>query len=63
MSDDCCAVGDHDATGPFRRVLWIVLAINMGMFLIEVASGLLSGSVALQADALDFLKDSDHLRA
>jgi cation diffusion facilitator family transporter len=58
MSDDCCAVGDHDATGPFRRVLWIVLAINMGMFLIEAASGLLSGSVALQADALDFLKDS-----
>lgn len=58
MSDDCCHVEVHDATGPFRQALRIVLAINFGMFLVEVASGLLSGSVALQADALDFLKDS-----
>lgn len=58
MSDDCCAVGEHDATGPFRRVLYVVLAINIGMFVIEIASGLLSGSASLQADALDFLKDS-----
>ena len=58
MSDDCCTVGEHDATGPFRRVLYVVLAINIGMFVIEIASGLLSGSASLQADALDFLKDS-----
>ena len=41
-----------------RRVLWWVLAINGTMFFVEGAAGLLSGSAALQADALDFLGDS-----
>ncbi len=42
----------------FRRALWIVLAINMAMFGVEMVSGLLAHSVSLQADALDFLGDS-----
>ncbi len=42
----------------YRRVLWTVLAINAAMFLVEGASGLAAGSVALQADALDFLGDA-----
>jgi Co/Zn/Cd efflux system component len=39
-------------------VLWLVIAINGGMFLTETAAGWLAGSVAVQADALDFLGDS-----
>jgi Co/Zn/Cd efflux system component len=42
----------------YRRVLWAVLAINATMFLVEIAAGLAAGSVALQADALDFLGDA-----
>jgi Co/Zn/Cd efflux system component len=42
----------------FRRVLWTVLAINAGMFAVEVVAGLAAGSASLQADALDFLGDA-----
>ena len=42
----------------FRRVLWAVLGINAAMFLLELIFGLAAASVALQADALDFLGDS-----
>lgn len=60
MPDSCC---QHDAPPPsrddgFRRVLWIALAVNAGMFLVEGVSGLLGHSVSLQADALDFLGDA-----
>ncbi len=41
-----------------RRLLWIVLVINAGMFVVEAASGWHAESLALQADALDFLGDS-----
>ncbi len=58
MSHECCSVEEHEPEGAFRRALWVVLVINAAMFLIEAASGLLSGSVALQADALDFLGDA-----
>jgi Co/Zn/Cd efflux system component len=42
----------------YRRVLWIVLAINAGMFLVEIIAGLAAESASLQADALDFLADA-----
>ena len=42
----------------WRRVLWIALIINAGMFLAEMAAGLAAGSSSLQADALDFLGDA-----
>ena len=42
----------------FRRALWSVIAINGVMFMVEVIAGLSAGSMALQADALDFLGDS-----
>lgn len=52
-----CAV--DDAPDPrFRTALWIVLGINLAMFLVEIVSGLFAHSVSLQADALDFLGDS-----
>lgn len=56
----CC---DHnvsfDGSSPaYRRVLWIVIAINAVMFVVEMSAGAASGSTALQADALDFLGDT-----
>ena len=58
----CChdtSCGLDDAPDPhFRRALWIVLAINAAMFIVEIISGLFAHSVSLQADALDFLGDS-----
>lgn len=42
----------------FRQALWVALALNGGMFLVEVAASLLGRSVSLQADSLDFLGDA-----
>jgi Co/Zn/Cd efflux system component len=39
-------------------VLWIALAANVAMFLVEFAASIFSGSSALAADAADFLGDS-----
>ena len=47
-------VGDDPA---FRRALWAVIVINGVMFVVEVIAGVAAGSMALQADALDFLGD------
>ena len=40
------------------KVLWTVLGINGGMFVVELVMGLLVGSVALLADSLDMLGDT-----
>ena len=64
MSDENNACGcsgnpTFDGLDPaYKRVLWVVIAINAAMFLVEMAAGKLAGSQALQADALDFLGDS-----
>ena len=42
----------------YKAVLWIVIVINAGMFVVEILAGKLAGSQALQADALDFLGDA-----
>lgn len=61
MAGGCC--GGCEAPSPkqdqsWRRVLWIALAINAGMFLVEIGVGLVAHSASLKADALDFLGDS-----
>ncbi|MBJ7532965.1 cation transporter [Rhodomicrobium vannielii ATCC 17100] len=65
MADDCgggCGCKGNpsfDGVDPgYRRVLWLVIAINAVMFLVEMVAGHLAGSQALQADALDFLGDT-----
>ena len=63
MSDSCCSTSPPASDGAnndpgWRRILWIALAVNLAMFVIEIAAGALSGSRALQADALDFLGDA-----
>lgn len=42
----------------YKRVLWVVIGINAVMFAIEIGAGMLAGSQALKADALDFLADT-----
>jgi Co/Zn/Cd efflux system component len=56
--DDCHNDDPHRGNPAYRRVLWIVLAINAVMFAVEIAAGLAAGSASLQADALDFLGDA-----
>ena len=60
MAHSCCThAATFDGVSPdYRRRLWLVIAINAGMFVLEMAAGALAGSQALQADALDFLADS-----
>src|SRR5262249_37526628 len=55
---DCHNDDPHRGNPAYRRVLWIVLAINAVMFAIEIAAGLAAGSGSLQADGLDFLGDA-----
>lgn len=42
----------------YRRVLLVVIVLNATMFVVEMSSGLMARSMALKADALDFLGDS-----
>lgn len=44
-------------TPAYRRALWIVVLLNLGYGLVEIVGGFLSGSQAVEADALDFLGD------
>ena len=56
----CC--GDNDkfdgVSDEYKRRLWIVIALNATMFVVEMTAGHLAKSQALQADALDFFGDA-----
>ena len=60
MSASCCGQDAQfdGVSAAFKRALWIVIAINGAMFIVEMAAGAFAGSKALQADALDFLGDT-----
>ena len=49
---------DAETSRAYRRVLWFALVVNGAMFAAEMAGAFFSRSVALQADALDFLGDA-----
>ncbi|SMX45574.1 cation transporter [Octadecabacter ascidiaceicola] len=56
----CCG---HDAkfegvSDEYKRRLWIVIALNAIMFVVEMSAGHAAKSQALQADALDFAGDA-----
>ena len=55
-SDAALASSNNDPV--FRRVLWIALIVNGGMFVVEIIASQLGGSMSLQADALDFFGDA-----
>ncbi|MCF8366520.1 MAG: cation diffusion facilitator family transporter [Bacteroidales bacterium] len=48
----------EDAGQNQRKILWWVLAINFGFFIIEFTTGFISRSMGLVADSLDMLADS-----
>lgn len=56
--DACCPAPSPSTSPAYRRVLWIALAVNAAMFLVEVVAGVAAESVSLQADALDFFGDA-----
>jgi Co/Zn/Cd efflux system component len=60
MACSSCAADKGGPTNSpaWRRALWVALAVNALMFAAELAAGILGGSKALQADALDFLGDA-----
>jgi Co/Zn/Cd efflux system component len=63
MSAHCC---DHDTPkvdtivnlARYRKILWIALIVNAGMFLVELGAGFQAGSLSLLADAVDFAGDA-----
>ncbi|MHA1564421.1 MAG: cation transporter [Alphaproteobacteria bacterium] len=55
----CCPPPQFDGvSAAYKRVLWIVIAINASMFVVEISAGATAHSAALWADALDFLGDT-----
>lgn len=60
MAGNCCNHGCSSAATSrrYRRILWIALLVNLGMFLVEIGAGLRSGSVSLLSDSLDFFGDA-----
>ena len=60
MSDNCCEPiqNQHGWDCRYRQILWVILLINASMFVVEIISGVYSGSQALLADALDFFSDA-----
>jgi Co/Zn/Cd efflux system component len=56
--DDGCSPSASKPDTRYRRILWVALGINLAMFAVEIVASLVSGSVSLRADALDFLGDA-----
>lgn len=55
----CCEEKSFDGASPaYKRALNAVIIINAVMFFVEMSAGLVSGSQALKADALDFAGDT-----
>jgi Co/Zn/Cd efflux system component len=54
---DCCVI-TADVSQRQRRVLRVVLWVNLAMFLVEVIAGLVGRSTALLADSADMLGDA-----
>ncbi len=41
-----------------RKILWTVLAINFGFFVVEIVAGIIAASMGLVGDSLDMLADA-----
>lgn len=59
--DDCCSKKEEEiaalARGGRRRVLQVVIAINVTMFVVELGAGIAARSTAMMADSVDMLGD------
>ena len=61
MADSCCQNKAEDLkemARSQRRVLWIVLAVNGAMFLLELILGWMANSAAVVGDSLDMFGDA-----
>lgn len=62
MAASCCNSSCSSTSGTndprWRKALWIALAVNAGMFAVEMYAGAAADSRALMADALDFFGDA-----
>ena len=61
MSKNCGCGSNVNFDGSskvYKRILVVIIIINFSMFLVELGGGVLSGSMSLLADCLDFLGDS-----
>jgi len=61
MSAHCCShepAAAQAASPRYRRVLWVALALNAAMFVLELGAGVRADSASLLADAADFFGDS-----
>jgi cation diffusion facilitator family transporter len=61
MAKECCNIESDTKSAPtarYRKVLWMALAINLAMFVVEVVGGFSANSVSLLADAIDFFGDT-----
>jgi Co/Zn/Cd efflux system component len=56
LDTDIISGSEDDKTQ--KKLLWIVLIINFGFFLIEMTTGLISKSMGLIADSLDMFADA-----
>jgi len=54
----CDNLKEESLSQTYRKVLWIIIAINAAMFVVEYTAGIYSSSKALEADSLDFLGDT-----
>jgi Co/Zn/Cd efflux system component len=56
--DSSCSSTSGTNYPRWRKALWIALAVNAGMFAVEMYAGAAADSRALMADALDFFGDA-----
>lgn len=56
MSDCDCSVESESKEQ--SRVLWLLLVINLTMFIVEIVTGIIAESTGLVADSLDMLADA-----
>jgi Co/Zn/Cd efflux system component len=56
--DSASAIGGPDTDATESRTLWVLLAINAVMFVVEIVAGWLAESTGLLADSLDMLADA-----
>jgi cation diffusion facilitator family transporter len=61
MGASCCGsendLKTNENNKAFIKILWIALILNFAMFFVEVIFGVLSHSLSLRADAIDFFGD------
>lgn len=55
--DDCAPKDLTHASPAYKKALWIVVLLNVGMGIIEIVGGFIASSQSLKADALDFFGD------